>query len=86
MAPRNTNYFKSGDFKLSFHCTTFYSTDQKGSLTFEAEILELVSFGVCDVGGLLPVVFGRQLELLLPVAGGATGLLLPGGLGTDGDT
>ena len=55
----------------------------QGSLTFEAEVLELVAFGVGDVGGLLAVVLGRQLQLLLPVAGAAAGRLLPGCLGTD---
>ena len=52
----------------------FNSTDQ-GWLTFEAVVLELVSFGVRDVGGPLAGVLGRQLQLLLPVAG-AAGLLL----------
>ena len=56
----------------------FNSTDQ-GWLTFEAVVLELVSFGVRDVGGPLAVVLGRQLQLLLPVAGAAAaGQLLVG--------
>ena len=68
--------------------TLLHSTYQKGLLTFEAEILELVSFGVRDVGGPLAGVLGRQLQLLLPVAGAAGLLLLlpGGGLGTGGWT
>ena len=46
-------------------------------LTFQAEVLELVAFGVGDVSGLLAVVLRGQLQLLLPVTGAAAG-----GLGT----
>jgi hypothetical protein len=35
-------------------------------LTFEAEVFEFISLGVCDICGPLAVVLGRQLELRLP--------------------
>ena len=69
-------------FKINFsgnstaHAVIFNAHAVK-ILTFQAEVLELVAFGVGDVSGLLAVVLRGQLQLLLPVTGAAAG-----GLGT----